>query len=75
METQAQYRGTSDSRPELGRCFAGDSGMAVSSVLLSAVPMLCAPKLCFQWEDPVLQEQSKRPNYYLWEWYFLGQCY
>lgn len=28
-ETQAQYTSTSDLRPELGRCFAGDSGMVI----------------------------------------------
>lgn len=44
-ETQAQYRCTSDLRPELGTCFAGDGGMVIGVVLLSAVSIICASKL------------------------------
>lgn len=38
-------RCTSDLRPELGTCFAGDSGMVIGVVLLSAVSIICASKL------------------------------
>lgn len=44
-ETQAQYRSISSLRPELGRCFAGDSGMVISALLFSAVSIICISQL------------------------------
>lgn len=41
----AQYRSISDLRPELGRCFAGDSGMVINVVLFPVVSIICISKL------------------------------